>query len=79
MICKGAPDLDVLIEAATASGRTDLVRVGELLGQPGEHVGDLSGFRDGPLSYLATVILPAVRGPAPDPSGSFPATKDGDR
>lgn len=63
IVYKGGRRLPELAEAAAAAGRGDGAVVGELLGMPGERVGDLAGMAaSGPASYLATVIVPAKAG-----------------
>lgn len=66
VVYKGSPDAGPLRDRAAAAGRLAQARVGELLGQPGERVDELAQVPDGPVSYLATVILPATA-PAPAP------------
>lgn len=62
VLYKGGRRLPELAEAAAAAGRLDGAMAGELLGMPGERVGSLAEVAaDGPASYLATVIVPAVR------------------
>lgn len=60
VVYKGSPDAAVLRDRATAAGRLDDARVGELIGLPGQRVDQLAQLPGGPISYLATVILPAV-------------------
>ena len=65
VLYKGGRRLPELAGAARAAGRLGAAVAGELLGLPGERVGALDDLAsDGPASYLATVIVPAV---APGP------------
>jgi precorrin-2/cobalt-factor-2 C20-methyltransferase len=69
VLYKGGRRLPDLAKAAAAAGRLSGAVAGELLGMPGERIGDLSELAaDGPASYLATVIIPAgpehERGPS---------------
>jgi len=59
VVYKGAPEATVLRQQVSAAGRLDRAVVGELIGLPGERVDTLSEIPRGPVSYLATVILPA--------------------
>lgn len=60
VLYKGGRRLPDLAKAAAAAGRLSGAVAGELLGMPGERIGDLSDVAaDGPASYLATVIIPA--------------------
>jgi precorrin-2/cobalt-factor-2 C20-methyltransferase len=61
VVYKGSPDAGPLGDRARAAGRLDAARVGELIGLPGERIDDLASHAPGPISYLATVILPADR------------------
>jgi len=61
VLYKGGRRLPDLAKAAAAAGRLEGAVAGELLGMPGERIGALSDLAaDGPASYLATVIIPAV-------------------
>ena len=61
VVYKGGRRLPELAELAGAAGRGGVM--GELLGMPGERIGDLKEMAaDGPASYLATVIVPAGAG-----------------
>lgn len=60
VVYKGSPDGAALRDQATATGRLAQARVGELIGLPGQRIEELAHVPDGPISYLATVILPAV-------------------
>jgi precorrin-2/cobalt-factor-2 C20-methyltransferase len=61
VLYKGGRRLPDLAKAAAATGRLSGAVAGELLGMPGERIGALSDVAaDGPASYLATVIIPAV-------------------
>lgn len=60
VVYKGSPDAGPLRDRATAAGRLEGARVGELIGLPGQRVEELAHVPDGPISYLATVILPAL-------------------
>ena len=65
VLYKGGRRLPELAGSARAAGRLGPAVAGELLGLPGERVGALADLAsDGPASYLATVIVPAVE---PDP------------
>ena len=65
VLYKGGRRLPELAGAASAAGRLGAAVAGELLGLPGERVGALADLAsEGPASYLATVIVPAV---APGP------------
>ena len=58
VVYKGGRRLPELAGAARACGRAAVA--GELLGMPGERIGDLAELAAaGPASYLATVIVPA--------------------
>lgn len=63
VVYKGSPDAGPLRDRATAAGRLAQARVGELIGSPGERIEELAQVADGPISYLATVILPALADP----------------
>ena len=60
VVYKGSDDAERLREQARSSGRLDRARVGELLGLAGERIEHLDDLGEGPVSYLATVILPAA-------------------
>jgi precorrin-2/cobalt-factor-2 C20-methyltransferase len=61
VVYKGGRRLPELAELAGAAGRSGIV--GELLGMPGERIGELKDVAsEGPASYLATVIVPARTG-----------------
>lgn len=61
VVYKGGRRLPELAELAGAAGRSGVV--GELLGMPGERIGELKDMAtEGPASYLATVIVPARTG-----------------
>jgi precorrin-2/cobalt-factor-2 C20-methyltransferase len=60
VVYKGSPDAAALRDLAAAAGRLEDARVGELIGLPGQRIDELAQLPDGPVSYLATVILPAV-------------------
>ncbi|MCU1355859.1 MAG: precorrin-2 C20-methyltransferase [Acidimicrobiales bacterium] len=60
VVYKGSADVGHIRHQAAATGRLPFARVGELLGVPGERIEALEDLGDGPVSYLATVILPAV-------------------
>ena len=62
VVYKGSPDAGPLRDRATSAGRLEGARVGELIGLPGQRIDELAQVPDGPISYLATVILPAVAG-----------------
>ena len=65
VLYKGGRRLPDLAKAAAAAGRVQGAVAGELLGMPGERIGPLADLAaDGPASYLATVIIPAVSPPA---------------
>jgi precorrin-2/cobalt-factor-2 C20-methyltransferase len=59
VVYKGARDANELRARVLAAGRVDGAVVGELLGLSGEHVEGLESWSGGPLSYLATVVVPA--------------------
>jgi len=59
VVYKGSPDAAPLRARAKAAGRLEEARVGELIGLPGQRIDELAHLPDGPISYLATVILPA--------------------
>jgi precorrin-2/cobalt-factor-2 C20-methyltransferase len=61
VVYKGSPDAGSLGRRVRAAGRIDHARVGELIGLPGERIDDLAHLAPGPISYLATVILPATQ------------------
>ncbi len=62
VVYKGGRRLPELADAAARAGRADGAVAGELLGMPGERVDSLARLGDnGPASYLATIIVPAVR------------------
>jgi len=61
VVYKGSPDAGPLGDRAREAGRLDHARVGELIGLPGERIDDLAHLAPGPISYLATVILPATQ------------------
>jgi precorrin-2/cobalt-factor-2 C20-methyltransferase len=60
VVYKGSPDAGPLRDQASAAGRLEDARVGELIGLPGQRIDELAQVPDGPISYLATIILPAV-------------------
>ncbi|MBV9662058.1 MAG: precorrin-2 C(20)-methyltransferase [Acidimicrobiales bacterium] len=61
VVYKGGRRLPELAELARGVGGGRPAVAGELLGMPGERVGDLDDMAaGGPASYLATVIVPAV-------------------
>jgi len=60
VVYKGSPDAAPLRDWAKAAGRLEDARVGELIGLPGQRIEELAHLPDGPISYLATVILPAL-------------------
>ena len=60
VVYKGSEDAERLREQARSSGRLDHARIGELLGLAGERIEHLDDLGEGPVSYLATVILPAA-------------------
>lgn len=60
VVYKGSPEAGPLRDRATAAGRLERAQVGELIGLPGQRIEALAQVADGPISYLATVILPAV-------------------
>jgi precorrin-2/cobalt-factor-2 C20-methyltransferase len=62
VVYKGAPDATSLRQQVSTAGRLDRAVVGELIGLPGERVDTLAEIPSGPVSYLATVILPAGEG-----------------
>lgn len=63
VIYKGGRRLPELAAIARKAGRAKASVAGELLGMPGERVGDLEQMAGaGPASYLATVIVPARTG-----------------
>jgi precorrin-2/cobalt-factor-2 C20-methyltransferase len=73
---KGGRRLPELAGTAAECGRSRGAVAGELLGMPGERVGPLSDLAaGGPASYLATVIVPALRSSRgrPSRSGTQPA------
>jgi precorrin-2/cobalt-factor-2 C20-methyltransferase len=73
VLYKGGRRLPELAKAAATAGRLPGAVAGELLGMPGERIGPLSELAaDGPASYLATVIIPAV------PSAEAPTRADAD-
>ena len=59
VVYKGARDANELRAQVSAAGRIERAVVGELLGLAGEHVEGLEAWSGGPLSYLATVVVPA--------------------
>jgi precorrin-2/cobalt-factor-2 C20-methyltransferase len=59
VVYKGAPEATALRQQVSIAGRLDRAVVGELIGLPGERVDSLAEIPSGPVSYLATVILPA--------------------
>lgn len=66
VVYKGGRRLPELARMADDSGRGRQAVVGELLGMPGERTGALAAMAaNGPASYLATVILPALEPPSP--------------
>jgi precorrin-2/cobalt-factor-2 C20-methyltransferase len=70
VLYKGGRRLPDLAKAAAAAGRLSGAVAGELLGMPGERIGELSDMAaDGPASYLATVIIPANATADPLPDG----------
>jgi precorrin-2/cobalt-factor-2 C20-methyltransferase len=70
VLYKGGRRLPDLAKAAAAAGRLSGAVAGELLGMPGERIGELSDMAaDGPASYLATVIIPANACADPFPDG----------
>lgn len=75
VLYKGGRRLPDLAKAAAAAGRMSGAVAGELLGMPGERIGPLSELAaDGPASYLATVIIPALAAVAP--AGGDPTPDD---
>lgn len=60
VVYKGAGDAVALRACASTAGRLQRAVVGELVGLPGERINKLEDISDGPVSYLATVILPAA-------------------
>jgi precorrin-2/cobalt-factor-2 C20-methyltransferase len=65
VVYKGGRRLPELASAAAELGRSAGAVAGELLGMPGERVGRLDELaKDGPASYLATVIVPATKAPS---------------
>lgn len=59
VIYKNAPEASELRLRVSAAGRLEGALVGELVGQPGERIEPLAAIPGGPVSYLATVIVPA--------------------
>jgi precorrin-2/cobalt-factor-2 C20-methyltransferase len=60
VVYKGAGDAGALRTQASTAGRLQRAVVGELVGLPGERIDMLADISGGPVSYLATVILPAL-------------------
>jgi precorrin-2/cobalt-factor-2 C20-methyltransferase len=60
VVYKGAGEAIALRARASAAGRLPRAVVGELMGLPGERITMLEDISGGPVSYLATVILPAA-------------------
>ena len=60
VVYKGSPDSGPLRDQASVAGRLEDARVGELIGLPGERIEELAQVPEGPISYLATVIFPAL-------------------
>jgi len=63
VVYKGAGDAMALRAQASTAGRLQRAVVGELVGLPGERINMLEDLSNGPVSYLATVILPAAESP----------------
>ncbi len=61
VVYKGGRYLPEIAGLLDRAGRLDGAVFGELLGLPGERVGSVKAFADGPAAYLATVIVPPVR------------------
>jgi precorrin-2/cobalt-factor-2 C20-methyltransferase len=59
VVYKGASEAMALQEQVSTAGRLAGAVVGELVGLPGERIDHLADIPSGPVSYLATVLLPA--------------------
>jgi precorrin-2/cobalt-factor-2 C20-methyltransferase len=64
VVYKGGRHLPAIAARVADAGRLGDAVMGELLGLPGERVGGLAPAAHGPVSYLATVIVPPVDGAA---------------
>jgi len=61
VVYKGGKHLPAITSALARAGRLEGAVMGELLGLPGERVGrltDVPASGEGPVSYLATVVVP---------------------
>lgn len=65
VIYKGGGRLPELAEVLGDAGRLEGAVLGELLGLPGSRMAMVADVADRPATYLATVIVPPVRNPAP--------------
>ncbi|MHB1987882.1 MAG: precorrin-2 C(20)-methyltransferase [Acidimicrobiales bacterium] len=65
VVYKGGRHLPEIARLVKAAGRADNAVFGELLGLPGEQIREIAGAGDGPVGYLATVIVPPARRRAP--------------
>ncbi len=63
VVYKGGRHLPDVAGVLARCGRLDGALLGELLGLPGERVRPVADVADEPASYLATVVVPAVRPP----------------
>jgi precorrin-2/cobalt-factor-2 C20-methyltransferase len=61
IVYKGGRHLPAIAAELEKRGRVDDAVFGELLGLPGERVGPVKEYADGPAAYLATVIVPPAR------------------
>ncbi|MGH9073802.1 MAG: precorrin-2 C(20)-methyltransferase [Acidimicrobiales bacterium] len=65
VVYKGGRHLPAIAALLAEHGRLDGAVYGELLGLPGEQIGQVAAAADRPASYLATVIVPPA-GAAPE-------------
>ncbi len=68
VVYKGGRHVPALAKLLADAGRLEGAVLGELLGLPGERVGEVSSLAAGPATYLATVIVPPA-GRRPHDSG----------
>lgn len=64
VLYKGGRHLPSVADTLRSNGRLDGAVVGEMLGLPGGRCAPVGAVADRPASYLATVVVPAVRGVA---------------
>jgi precorrin-2/cobalt-factor-2 C20-methyltransferase len=60
VVYKGGRHFPAMAELLARTGRAEGAVVGELLGLPGEQVGPVTTLAQGPVAYLATVVVPPL-------------------